>query len=717
MWDTARVAGRERNWDRRVWVQIGALGAIALGFAFGGRDLAQAGPNPQCPDQEDCTFKRPNVMFVVDYSTGLNATFEGELSRWEVLVSAVQQVTQPGSFLSQNTHLALMRFGHDPDPDTPGTTIPGDDSGLVDGQVLDVAWDDDQDAYLTCNGQAMIDALSALDPPLDGADAGIEPWTRGALEAALTEVAQTQADHPEDQAERIYLNVVVGSGAWSSAEGQQSYGPANQDPALVANSAFEDEEVRTYVLAIAPDNQALAAADALAMAGGTSEALSLSPNDEDEAVLDLLVDAIINDAVEPACVAELPRVMVMVDGSSSMLNTNMGADPAPMGQSAWDQARDALAGDSSIFDLDLGEVAAEDVVHLGLATWGHPGEAKILVQYGLCTEDNFDWAMNPEVSCEQPGCDDPWGGPPITWTFQDGSEDPPGFVVPSQSHMPTCGGFEGQGCSGSGTYTHLGLQHVRQNQIAYQAAGLELDAAYPTSPDTRYLNILIADGPYTGWSTDQQVQSELEAMFDAGIETRVIGFGDGVDFPATQAQLQNMAQWGSGGQADFYDANNQAELEMALAAIMQEIEFDPCCAYTDCNVAPEPSSNSDPDPVPPPGDGDGDDDPTMTGDGDGDGMATGDGDGEGPSTTGDGDGDGAGDGDGDPATGDGDGDESSTTGGEDSESSGGETGEGPSSDGDSGCACATRSDSRDGLGWVGLSLLGLLGYRRKRSHR
>ncbi len=94
-------------------------------------------------------------------------------------------------------------------------------------------------------------------------------------------------------------------------------------------------------------------------------------------------------------------------------------------------------------------------------------------------------------------------------------------------------------------------------------------AIFPANDQTQFINILITDGQYTGYSTNAQVQTELEQMYNAGITTYVIGFGDGVDLPAAIAQLNQMADWGSGATLDYYDANNQAALEMALADIIE----------------------------------------------------------------------------------------------------------------------------------------------------
>ena len=204
--------------------------------------------------------------------------------------------------------------------------------------------------------------------------------------------------------------------------------------------------------------------------------------------------------------------------------------------------------------------------------------------------------------------------------------------------------------------------------------------------------------------------TELAAMHNSGITTYVIGFGDIVDQPEAITQLENMAGWGSGGTENYFDANNQEQLEAALAAIVAKLEFDPCCAYDYC--APPPPLPPDPDPIPPQGDGDGDGDPPQ-GDGDGD-PPPGDGDGDVDPPLGDGDGDD--DPTTDPMTGDGDTDTSA-----DSDTDGGETGTGDEVGadevgGDEGCSCTTSgSDTEKSGGLPGaLFALGLVGFVRRR---
>ncbi|MCA9699289.1 MAG: flagellar biosynthesis protein P, partial [Myxococcales bacterium] len=85
-----------------------------MAVVFGSsHEPARAGGN-DCPLEDECTFKKPNIMIIMDYSTSMNTIWDMDdnLTRWEVTVAAVQWITQPGSFLSQNTPLALMRFGH-----------------------------------------------------------------------------------------------------------------------------------------------------------------------------------------------------------------------------------------------------------------------------------------------------------------------------------------------------------------------------------------------------------------------------------------------------------------------------------------------------------------------------------------------------------------------------------------------------------------------------
>ena len=410
----------DSNW-KRLGLQIGLLAGIGLAFAIGSQgDEATAGPNPDCPEEGDCTFKKPNIMFIMDYSTSMNTIWDmqNQLTRWEVTVAAVQQIVQPNSFLSQNTHLALMRYGHDPAVGA-NTPIVNDQSGIIDGHKIDVFWDDNNNEYYSCNGQALIDSLANVDAPMQGQAFGIGTWTKGALDAVLAEINATKAAHPTDQQNpaRAYVNVLLTDGAWTSQNGMQTLGPNGDNPAIPAATMFDQQGIQTFVVAVAGDPAAEMAADATAAAGGTMAAIDGDTPDLLAEALQDVIQSIIDSVVAPECVGGLPRVMVLLDASSSMLNVNMGTMAGGMGMTGWDQAREALSGVDSLFDLDIGIGAVEDVTHLGLAVFGHnapnPGEQKILVDYGPCMKDNFAWALDPATSCDMPGCDDPWGGPPI----------------------------------------------------------------------------------------------------------------------------------------------------------------------------------------------------------------------------------------------------------------------------------------------------------------
>ncbi|KIG16330.1 Alpha-amylase [Enhygromyxa salina] len=696
------------NW-RRLGLQLALLTGIGLAFAVGSRgQSASAGGMDECPAEGECSIKKPNVMLIVDYSTSMNLEWDqiNQLSRWEVAVAAITNITAPGSYLSQTTHLALLRFGHDPDPIAPGTVISNEASGLVDGVALDVAWDDDNGEYLECNGQVIGEALAATPAPMMGSPFGIGTWTKGALDATASEIAATKSDHAQDELEpaRAYVNVVVTDSAWTGVDGSQPLIPANQDPAISAAAMFDQQGIRTYVIALADDPQAEVAADQLAAAGGTAEALhASSPAQLDEA-FNAVVDAV-NDSLEgPQCADGPPRVMILLDGSSAMLNLGEGpnATPASPGTGRWDQARDALAGEPSLFGYDTPFGEVEDVAQLGLASFGEPDEAKILVQYAACAHDNFWFALDPQTSCEQPGCEDPWAGPPITWTFKDGTEDPPGFDTPTQSHMPQCAGQDGEACQGSGRSLHTGLQLLAANHASYHEAAQDPMAPYPTTPQTQYLNVVILGGRYDGHSTDAQIQAPLQAMANDGITTRVIGFGVDENDPVMLAQLQAIADWGSAGTKPHLVGSSQFELEVALATVFDQIPFDPCCAFNDCGGIPK-FTTSEPDPVPQEESSEGD------GDGDGDGDPGGDGDGD---PGGDGDGDPGGDGDGDSDSG-----EADTLAGEGESGDGGygETGTGDDASvlSGRGCACAASPGGEGRLGgfW---GLLGLLACRRWR---
>lgn len=591
---------------KQVGLQLGVLaGLVALMLVPSTRE-SDAAPPPGCSNAEDmCSFKRPMFLIVLDYSTSMNKVFADQGTRWEAAVHAIQyMVVADNGFLVRNFMPGLLRFGHDPDPQVPGTLIVGDSSGLVDGQALDVALygEDPGHTWYGCDaGDLITSALGSLPPPKNGQPTGIGTWTKGALDFARAHLEQAAVDHPEDQGLRRAALLVLTDGAWTDATGTMQLTPANENPAITAGALWADAQTPTYVVAIG-EASGKQFADELAVAGGTGAALdAMNPQALIDALV-MVVQSLEDEIIQPICSVSMPRIMLLLDASSSMLNINGGTLRAPQGQGGWDQAREAIAGVNSLFDqpVVLGKYDVEDLTQIGLAVFGHnqPAEEQLLVQYAPCNKDNFAWALDPVNSCVAPGCSDPYANPPIVWTFKDGSQVPPFFDEPTITHMPRCD-LTAQlpfACVGSGTYTHLGLNLVRSNIAAYKAACAQPDAADPCDADSPFLNILITDGQYN--STDDQVAEPLKAMYADGVTTYVIGFGDGVNSPMAIAKLNLLADAGSGDALDYYDANNQAQLELALADIIGSITFEPCCLLDSCFIEPPPGE-PEPDPIPP----------------------------------------------------------------------------------------------------------------------
>jgi hypothetical protein len=280
---------------------------------------------------------------------------------------------------------------------------------------------------------------------------------------------------------------------------------------------------------------------------------------------------------DTVCSGGPARIVFILDASSTMLNDGNAA--GAMGQTDWDLFRQVLADPGeSFFDFEIepaGPVVSQ-IAHVGVVVYGADGEEKRLFQYAPCSEPNARWALDPETSCADPGCTDPWSGPEITWTFLDGSQDdPPGFAIETLSHMPRCQGG-GPECTGSDRFTHRGADLVHDARAAYEAA-----TPYVHDDTTTYVNILVTDGMSD--SMPAEVQAALEAEFDAGVTTYVVGFGQGATngSPQFTMELQDLADWGSGGALDAWEASNQGELQDALRDIVSQADL-PCCQRIDC---------------------------------------------------------------------------------------------------------------------------------------
>jgi hypothetical protein len=224
---------------KRIGVQAGLLAGIGLAFVGGNKPEVAADPPKDCKAEGMCTFKKPLFLFILDYSSSMNADFMGQGTRWENAVTAVNTaVDSDNGFIVSNFILGLMRFGHDPSPNM-GTTIPVDTSGLVDGQKLDVPFYDvnNQNKYFECEqGDNLKDTLNAIDPPSNGNVTGIGTWTRGALQFAQNYFDQTLADHPADanpMSPRLRSILLLTDGVWTSQDGTQQLMPATASPVPV----------------------------------------------------------------------------------------------------------------------------------------------------------------------------------------------------------------------------------------------------------------------------------------------------------------------------------------------------------------------------------------------------------------------------------------------------------------------------------------------------
>jgi hypothetical protein len=596
-----------------------SLCALALFCTAPARTQAQ-----QCQPESECSVRKPNVLVVLDYSSSM-VGFEampayfpsGQTlsTRWDAQLDATSWILRyDDGFFANNARLGLARFAHDPRVKELGTTIITDTSfpPITDGFALDVPFNGSDGAYLECRGsglEAEVEVLRETPPPYIGMS--LDPgtfmltWTRGALRSAHELIDATRASHASEpgEEERVYEVVLMTDGDWTCPDtiGQS----CDEDPAPEA-ALLREDGARVHVVAFG-DATMQPSLNEVALQGGTAAAIdAASPQGIIDALAEVL-DQIRDSVIEPECTRRLPRVLVILDGSSSMI-----AGDAP-GETKWDKARFALAGNPAApnpadpgyvepvftrtLELDGRNVAIEDVVHLGLMTFSAADQQHLLVGFGPCMRDNFAWAMDPSTSCEAPGCTDPYAGFPITWTFKDSAiERDPSFVRPTRSYMPACNMTPSStSCVGEipNTFTGEGLELARSVIADYKAS----PAPFHADDATRYVNILISDGQTSEGSSD--VQAPLAAMAAEGIDTYVIGFGSTAELDETQ--LDQYAAWGQTGSAIIVDpasAGGATALADAIEGVVRGIELDACCVLNACGETPEPA-----DPAPVCGDG------------------------------------------------------------------------------------------------------------------
>ncbi len=602
----------------RGWI-LSACVLACLGSA-----AAPARAQDVCQPESECRFKKPNVLVVLDYSSSMVGFEAGPAyfppgqnvtTRWDAQLDAVAWILRyDQGFFARNARIGLTRFAHDPDVATPGTVLPTDRSfpPITDGYAIDVPFNGSDGEYLECRSsgvEAEIEVLRATPPPwiVQSLDpyAIMLTWTRGALRSSRELIERTRASHVDDpgEAAREYEVVLMTDGDWTCPEmvGQG----CDEDPSVAA-AELRADGARVHVVAFG-DATMQPSLNEVALQGGTAASIDATSPQGIVDALSSVLDEIRDSVIVPECTQGLPRVLVIMDGSSSMIAGGAA------GETKWDKARFALAGNPAApnpgdpgyvepvlarqLDIDGKQVAIEDVVHLGMTVFAGADEQRLIAGFGPCMRDNFAWAMDPWTSCEPPGCSDPYAGHPTSWTVKDSDtgRDPP-FVRTTRSYMPACNETPGSSsCVGEipNTFTGQGLEFARDVIADYKLN----PAPFAAGEGTRYANILISDGQTSDGSSD--VQPVLQAMAADGVDTYVIGFGTAAELD--EVQLQQYAAWGNTGSAIIIDPSQPggaAALADALEGVVREIDIDACCVLNECATVPEP-----PDPRPVCGDG------------------------------------------------------------------------------------------------------------------
>jgi cysteine-rich repeat protein len=596
-------------------VLLACLACLASAATGPSRTHAQAG----CESESSCSFKKPNILMVLDYSSSMRGQEDAPAffpagqtmtTRWDAALDAASWILRYGDgFFANNARIGLARFAHDPEPMTPATTIRTDRSFplITDGFAIDVPFDGTNGRYLECKSTGVEAAVEVLrstpPPPVDqmGIDSVMLTWTRGALRSAGELIARTRANHATEPGEgsRDYEVVLMTDGDWTCPDrfGQS----CDEDPAPEA-AKLKAANIPVHVIAFG-DAAMQPSLNEVALQGGTVEAIdATSPKGIVDAFTSVL-DRIRDSVIVPTCTQKLARVLVVMDASTSMI---VGDAP---GETKWDKARFALTGNPSAPNpgdsgyvepvltrkLMVGgrEATVEDVVHLGMVGFGAADQQKLMVGFGPCMRDNLAWAMDPKTSCEAPGCTDPYGGGPLTWTFKNSDTDrDPKFVRTTHSYMPACNATEdSNSCVGQSptTFTGQGLEFAQKYIAEYKAS----PAPFAVDDRTRFVNVLVTDGQTSEGSSD--VQKVLTDLVAAGVDTYVIGFGSGSEID--EAQLDRYAGWGNTKTALVVDPTQPtsvAALADALAGVVMSLGLDSCCVLNQCGSEPEPA---DPQPV------------------------------------------------------------------------------------------------------------------------
>src|SRR3954468_23694146 len=117
---------RTRSWPSIAW-------ALALCWASAS---APAHAQDMCQAESECSFKKPNILLVLDYSSSMTgfaampAYFppgQTATTRWGAELDAASWILRyQDGFFADNARIGLTRFAHDPKLDEPGTTLATD---------------------------------------------------------------------------------------------------------------------------------------------------------------------------------------------------------------------------------------------------------------------------------------------------------------------------------------------------------------------------------------------------------------------------------------------------------------------------------------------------------------------------------------------------------------------------------------------------------------
>ena len=591
------------------------LGLALWGTVWGLWLASAPAAHAQCESEELCRFKKPNVLLVLDYSSSMTGSKEAPaffppgqtlVTRWGAELDAASWILRyDNGFFANNARIGLSRFGHDPDVMRPGTIIRNDRSfpPITDGYALDVPFDGSDGRYLQCKAsgvEAAVEVLRKAPPPPVGStgidrDSIMLTWTRGALRSAHALIDQTRARHKNEPGEgtREYQVVLMTDGDWTCPDtiGQS----CDENPAPEA-AKLRADGVPVHVIAFG-DAAMQPSLNEVALQGGTAKAIDATSPQGIVDALSSVLDNIRDSVIVPTCTQKLPRLLITMDASSSMLNTNQP------GQTKWDKARFALSGNPAApnpsdpgyvepvlrhkVKVNGRDVAIEDLVHLGMVAFAGADQQTRMFGFAPCMRDNLAWAMDPRTSCVAPSCSDPYAGAPLRWSFQDsGANGARRFVRPTRSYMPVCAPDAPEGsCAGSAptTFTGQGLEFARKVIADYKRDS----APFPQNTGTRYVNVLITDGETSEGSSN--VEEVLRGLVADGVDTYVIGFGTSDEL--NEAQLDQYAAWGNTGRAIVVDPSQKESanaLAEALTSVVTSLGLDSCCVLNQCQTEPEP---------------------------------------------------------------------------------------------------------------------------------